>query len=161
MKLPIRAGAMCFALAISGIAAHVADFRAGAGKSEIQTTPDMWPLEGLTSQHDPLTVRVLLMDDNKARTAIVVLEQPSISDGTIAGVKASLTKLAGVSPENAIVLGTHTTSAPHANIELPGAGAARGGHWRYGGLRSQHGIRLANPGADRPGREWSPYRWRR
>lgn len=96
MTLANLARAMCFALTISSIAAHGAGFRAGAGKSEIQITPAMWPIEGLTSQHDPLTVRVLLMDDSKARTAIVVLEEPSVSEGTIAGVKASLTKLAGV-----------------------------------------------------------------
>jgi hypothetical protein len=62
------------------------------------------------------------MDDGKARSAIVVLEQPSVSDGTIAGVKAALTQLASVSAENAIVVGTHTTSAPHANMRAAEAG---------------------------------------
>ncbi len=117
--------ALVFALGITGVATQAQGFKAGAGESDIQISPDMWPLEGLTSQHDPLTVRVLLMDDSKARTAIVVLEQPSISEGTIIGVKASLTKLAGVSAENAIVVGTHTTSAPHANMGAPGGGNAR------------------------------------
>jgi hypothetical protein len=36
---------------------------------EIQVTPEMLPLENLTTQHDPLTVRVLLMDDGRARQA--------------------------------------------------------------------------------------------
>jgi neutral ceramidase len=117
--------ALVLTLSVIGVAANAQNFKAGAGKSDIQISPDMWPLEGLTSQHDPLTIRVLLMDDGKARTAIVVLEQPSISEGTITGVKASLTKLADVSPENAIVVGTHTTSAPHANMGAPGGGNAR------------------------------------
>jgi neutral ceramidase len=138
MNSTLLARVMVFALALTGVAASGADFRAGAGKSEIQITPDMWPLEGLTSQHDPLTVRVLLMDDGKARSAIVVLEQPSVSDVTIAGVKASLTKLGGVSPENAIVVGTHTTSAPHANMGGPGGGAG-GGNGRPGGANGGPG----------------------
>jgi hypothetical protein len=127
MKSKLLISSMVCGLAVSGIALFGQGFRAGAGKSEIQITPDMWPLEGLTSQHDPLRVRVLLMDDGKARTAIVVLEQPSVSQGTIDGVKASLAKLAGVSAENAIVVGTHTTSAPHANMGGPGGGAGRAG----------------------------------
>ena len=127
MKSVLIARAMILALAFTGIAAYGADFRAGAGKSEIEITSDMLPLENLTSQHDPLTVRVLLMDDSKTRAAIVVLEQPSVSEGTITAVKASLTKLANVAPENAIVVGTHSTSAPHANLGGGGGGPRPGG----------------------------------
>jgi neutral ceramidase len=125
-KPKVLAQALGFALAIAGTAAYGTDFRASAGKSEIHITPDMLPLENLTSQHDPLTVRVLLMDDGKARSAIVVLEQPSVSDATITEVKASLTKLAKVSPEYAIVVCTHTTSAPHANMRPPSGGPSAG-----------------------------------
>jgi len=132
MKSVILARAAVFALAIISVAAHGANFRAGAGKSEIQVTPDMLPLEGLASQHDPLTVRVLLMDDGKTRSAILVLEQPSVSEGTVASIKAMLTKLAGVSPADSIIVGTHTTSAPHAGIggaggpgRQPGGGPGR------------------------------------
>lgn len=144
MRSALLARAVLIALAITGISAYGADFRAGAGKSEIQITPDMLPLEGLTTQHDPLTVRVLVMNDGKARTAIVVLEQPSVSDRTIAGVKASLSKLANVSPENAIVVGTHTTSAPHANMGGPGGGGPRpaganGGPGAQGGGNARPG----------------------
>jgi neutral ceramidase len=143
MKSALLSWAMVSALAITGVEAYGVDFRAGAGKSEIQITSDMWPLEGLTSQHDPLTVRVLLMDDSKTRTAIVVLEQPSISNVTVAEVKASLTKLAGVSPENAIVVGTHTTSAPHAN--MGGGGPRPAG--ANGGPGAGGGNPFASPGA--------------
>jgi len=111
-------------LLFGAAAAQAAEFRAGAGKSEILITPDMLPLENLTSQHDPLNVRVLIMDDGKARSAIVVLEQPSVSDGTISGIKESLAKLAKVAADRAIVVGTHTTSAPHANMGSPGGSAA-------------------------------------
>jgi hypothetical protein len=126
------------------MSAYGAEFRAGAGKIEIQVTPEMLPLENLTTQHDPLTVRVLLMDDGRARSAIVVLEQPSVSDATIAGVKESLTKLAKVSAENAIVVATHTTSAPHANL---GAAAGNNGPAAFAkalGLAAERAISQAN-----------------
>lgn len=156
MRSALLARAMVFALAVTGISAFGADFRAGAGKSEIQITPDMWPLEGLATQHDPLTVRALLMDDGKTRSAIIVLEQPSVSDLTIAGVKASLKKLAGVSPENAIVVGTHTTSAPHANMGGgpggPGAGGPGGPGGPQAGARGAAGAGgPGGPGAGGPG----------
>lgn len=151
MKSVLIARAMILALAITGIAAYGADFRAGAGKSEIEITSDMLPLENLTSQHDPLTVRVLLMDDSKTRAAIVVLEQPSVSEGTITAVKASLTKLANVAPENAIVVGTHSTSAPHANLGGGGGGPRPGGGpagatGGPGGQGGQGGPQAGGPG---------------
>jgi hypothetical protein len=40
---------MVLALTVSGIAA--AEFRAGVGKSDIQTSADMWPIDGFTCQH--------------------------------------------------------------------------------------------------------------
>ena len=42
-------------------------------------------------------------------------------------MKASLTKLAGVSPKNATVVRTDTTSAPHANIGVPGGSNGKPG----------------------------------
>jgi neutral ceramidase len=118
----ILARVLLFALGVSGIAA-AAEFRAGAGKSDIQTTSDMWPVDGFTSQHDPLAVRVLLMDDSRTRAAIVVIDQTSISEGSIAKVKALLTNLTGISAENTIVAASHTFSAPHVfGGPLPGGG---------------------------------------
>lgn len=151
IKSTFFARAAAFALAISSVVAAGQGFRAGAGKSEIQITPDMWPLEGLTSQHDPLTVRVLIMDDSKAKTAIVVLEQPSVSEGTIVGVKTSLTKLAGISPGNAIVVGTHTTSAPHANMGGPGGQRPAAQNPGPGGPQGGENARAAGGPGQGPG----------
>jgi hypothetical protein len=113
MKLPFLARAVLLALTVTSATAFAADFRAGAGKSEIKITPAMWPLDGFTSQHDPLMVRVLLMDDSKTRAAIVSIEQTSINHGTIDRAKAKLTEVAGVAPENTIVVASHTFSSPH------------------------------------------------
>jgi neutral ceramidase len=121
MRSTVLAQAMLLAI-ILPCTAFAAEFRAGAGKSDIQTSPDMWPVDGFTSQHDPLAVRVLLMDDGSLRTAIVVIDQTSISDGAIARDKATLTKLADVPADNTIVVASHTFSAPHVNGGAPGGG---------------------------------------
>jgi hypothetical protein len=91
-----------------------ADFRAGAGKSDIRTSSEMWPVDGFTSEHDALAVRVLLLDDGRARFAIAVLDQTSLNDGTISFTKGRLKELAAVPPDNTIVIASHTFSAPHA-----------------------------------------------
>jgi hypothetical protein len=104
--------AMLFVVTVSGVAV-AAEFRAGAGKNNIQTSADMWPVDGFTSQHDPLAVRVLLLDDSRTRAAIVVVDQTSISEGSIAKIKALLTKLTGVSAENTIVVASqHLLGSP-------------------------------------------------
>jgi neutral ceramidase len=114
--------AMLFAVTVSAVAP--AEFRAGAGKSDIHTSADMWPVDGFTSQHDPLAVRVLLLDDSRTRAAIVVVDQTSISEGSIAKIKALLTKLTGISTENTIVVASHTFSAPHVSSGPPPGGHA-------------------------------------
>jgi hypothetical protein len=132
--------------------ASAAEFRAGAGRSDIRTAPEMWPVDGFTSQHDPLAARVLLMDDGANRTAIIVIDQTSISDPAIAAAKATLTRLAGVSPENAIVVASHTFSAPHAGGggRAGGAGAppATGNNGR-GAPGGANGDRSGAPGGGR------------
>jgi len=118
--------AVLLALILTGAAASAAEFRAGAGKSEIQTSAGMWPIDGFTSQHDPLAVRVLLMDDGGTRTAIVVIDQTSISEGSIKKFKEILTKLTDISPENTLVVASHTFSAPHV-FGGPPLGGGNGG----------------------------------
>ena len=130
------------AFILAGIAS-AAEFRAGAGKSDIQTSPDMWPVDGFTTQHDPLVVRMLLMDDGRTRAAIVVIDQTSISEGAIAKAKSAVTSLAGVSAENSIVVASHTFSAPH----VMGGGAPGGGNGRGGA----NGGRGGPPGEQSPG----------
>ena len=133
MRSALWARATFVVLAITGIAAYGADFRAGAGKSEIQTSPDMWPLEGYTSMHDQASVRVLILDDGKSRFAIGCIETPSAGDAVIGVAKAALTKAAGVPAENAIIFTTHSTSAPHISIGNVGEGPQGGRNARPGG----------------------------
>jgi neutral ceramidase len=126
--------AWLFALGIGGAMTQAQDFRAGAGKSDIQTSSAMWPVDGFTSQHDPLAVRVLVMDDGKTRSAIVVIDQTSISEGVLDSAKGAVTRIAGVQPENTIVVASHTFSAPHVmGLGGPGGGNAGPGGAGPGG----------------------------
>jgi neutral ceramidase len=144
MRTGFTLRALALALGIAGVATHAQDFKAGAGKSDIQTSSDMWPVDGFTSQHDPLAVRVLLMDDGKTRTAIVVIDQTSITEGVIDSAKATVTKIAGVPADNTIVVASHTFSAPH----VMGLGGPGGGN---GGPAGAPGAANAGPGSPRPG----------
>jgi hypothetical protein len=113
MRYTFLAPLMLLALTLIAVSAWAAEFRAGAGKSDIQTFPDMWPIQGFTSQHDSLEARVLLIDDDRTLAAIVVIDMTSISAETIGRIKAILTRVAGVSAESTIVVASHTFSAPH------------------------------------------------
>ena len=86
----------------------------------------MLPVEGYTSQHDPISTRVLLLDESGLRIGILVVDTPSISDSFIDSWKAILTRVAGVKPENALVIASHDTSAPHVSLGAVG-GPAGGG----------------------------------
>jgi hypothetical protein len=88
-------------------------FKAGAGQSDIQTTPAMFPVAEFSGQHDPATVRILVLDDSTQQIAILTVDTPSIQDPSVVGWKAIVTKTAGINTENVLVIATHDTSAPH------------------------------------------------
>ena len=114
---------MFFALIISGRSAGAAVLKAGAGEADIQISAAMLPVEGYTAQHDPISTRVLLLDDGALRLALLVVDTPSIQDSFIDSWKAILTRVSGVKPENALVIASHDTSAPHVSSGTgPGAG---------------------------------------
>lgn len=96
--------------------ALAAGFSAGAGRSDIVLPVSLFPIDGFTGQHDPLAVRVLLMDDGARRAALVVVDQTSLGEANITAMKAIVTEAAGVTPENIIVCASHGFSAPHAML---------------------------------------------
>lgn len=102
-----------FALAVLGRFAFAATLTAGAGKAEIQVSPDMLPVERYIGQHDPISTRVLLLDDGNLRLALLLVDTPSIQEASIAHWKGILAKVAVVKPENILVIASHDTSAPH------------------------------------------------
>ncbi|MDR3438739.1 hypothetical protein [Telmatospirillum sp.] len=113
MRVPLLVQAVIFALMVFGNGAEAGAFNAGVGRADIQIPADLYPIDGFVGQHDPLAVRVLLMEDGSERIGIVVMDLTSISDEVIANAKAILNKAAGVSSDNIIVCASHTFSAPH------------------------------------------------
>ncbi|KAA9149418.1 hypothetical protein FPZ12_043415 [Amycolatopsis acidicola] len=96
---------------------------AGAGKAAIAIPPELLPLDGFTTVHDDLYVRVLVLTSGATRAALVVLDLTSISAEAIAQIRQVVTKTAGVAATDIIVTVTHTFSAPHvlASTSSPGA----------------------------------------
>jgi neutral ceramidase len=121
----MRARTMCVMVLLGMVSARAADaqgFRAGAGREDIQIPSALYPVQNFAAQHDPLAVRVLLLDDARTRVGIVVVDLTSMTAQTIASLKGILEKTGGVRPENAIVTVSHTFSAPHIFL-----GGGRGG----------------------------------
>ena len=115
--------AVALGLLIGGSFTASAQLRAGAGAAEIRITPDMLPVEGYTWVHDPISTRVLLLDEGNVRIAMLVVDTPSIQDSFIDSWKAILTKVTGVKTENALVIASHDLAAPHVSSGAgPGAG---------------------------------------
>lgn len=100
-------------IAISARAANAAVFSAGAGRADIVFSADLYPLDGFVGERDPLSVRLLLLDDGGKRMGIAVVDLTSISDAMISAIKTILADVAGVAAENALVCASHTFSTPH------------------------------------------------
>ena len=102
--------------ALASPTAWAAAFIAGIGRADIALPAALFPIDGFVGQHDPLTARVLLLDDGTTRVAIATVDLTSMSGEMVAAAKAILAQAAGVLPMNAIVCASHTFSAPHAMV---------------------------------------------
>ncbi|MBD0843980.1 hypothetical protein [Streptomyces sp. TRM68416] len=94
--------------------------RAGAGKAVIEIPSSLLPLDGFTTVHDDLYVRILLLESGSRRVALVVLDMTSIGSDGVAALRKIVTDAAGVESADIIVTVTHTFSTPHVN---PGSAA--------------------------------------
>jgi len=112
MRLNYFSSVIISALCLTG-SVHAAGFKAGAARADIEIPVSAFPIDGFTGQHDPLAVRVLLLDDDHARAAIVVVDQTSIFDGNITAMKAIITNIAHVDAANIMICASHGFSAPH------------------------------------------------
>lgn len=97
-------------------------FSAGAGRADVVLADSLFPLDGFAGEHDPLAVRVLLLDDTVIRVAIAVVDLTSISEAVITRFNAILSEVAGVDSDKTIVSASHTFSTPHvfAPGQVPG-----------------------------------------
>jgi len=89
--------------------------RAGAGKAVVELPSSLFPVDGFTAVHDPLHVRVLLLDDSTTRFCITVIEQTSIFEHQVTRTKEILHQVCAVDPAHALVVASHTFSAPHVH----------------------------------------------
>ncbi|SFO33525.1 neutral/alkaline non-lysosomal ceramidase N-terminal domain-containing protein [Sphingomonas sp. OK281] len=110
-----KAAGMVLAAALLCSPAHAATTRlmAGAGKSVIEITPAMLPIDGFGQIHDPLAARVVVVDNGVTRLAIVVVDQTSIFDQAVTEMRDSVAKIARTGADNVFVIASHTFSAPH------------------------------------------------
>ena len=110
MRLSGTLAATLLCLAATG---HAAPLTAGAGRADIAIPASVFPIDGFAGVHDPLAVRVLLLDDGKQRLGIVVVDQTSISADSIAAMKAVVSQVSGVPGDDIIVCASHGFSSPH------------------------------------------------
>ncbi|MGW0821073.1 hypothetical protein [Streptomyces sp. NPDC002845] len=123
------ATAMAAASVAAGTQAAAADaagtwasgLKAGAGKAVIDIPSSMLPLDGFTTVHDDLYIRILLLQNDSRRVALVVLDLTSISPEAVAALRTIVSDAAGVAPADIVVTVTHTFSTPHIR---PGSGVS-------------------------------------
>ena len=86
---------------------------AGASRQEIVFATSLFPLDQFAAQHDPLAVRILLLDNRSEKIAIAVIDLTSISDETVVAMKAIITKISGISANDILICASHSFSTPH------------------------------------------------
>lgn len=102
-----------------------AALRAGAGRAAIDFPSSLLPLDGFTTVHDDLYVRILVLESGSHRVALAVLDLTSISAEAIAAMRTIISKSSGVAPADVVVTVTHTFSAPHVQAASSSTGAAQ------------------------------------
>ncbi|MFC8513461.1 hypothetical protein [Streptomyces sp. NPDC057257] len=102
-----------------------AGLRVGAGRAAIGFPASLLPLDGFTTVHDDLYVRVLLLESGSHRVALAVLDLTSISAEAIAAMRSIISEATGVASADIVVTVTHTFSAPHVQAASSSAGAAQ------------------------------------
>lgn len=97
--------------------------KAGAGRAEILIPDELFPLEKFSSVHDPLHIRVLLLEAGKA-FALVSVEMTSLRDYAVEEMRNTVAELTGLPVQQIWICVTHTFSAPHTRSQNA---LARGG----------------------------------
>jgi neutral ceramidase len=87
--------------------------RAGAGRSPIAIPAEALPLDGFHTVHDPLSARVLALDDGTTRVALAVVDQTSVFEDQLTRLLTLLHQATGAPYEHCLVVASHTFSAPH------------------------------------------------
>lgn len=94
--------------------------KAGVGRANVVLT-GLYPLDDFVGEHDPLATRVLLLEQDGQRQAIVVVDLTSLTQDVIVWFKSILAEVSGVTAANTIINASHSFSTPHI---FTGASAA-------------------------------------
>lgn len=124
-SIAVAAAATSLAGATTADAATSTGLKAGAGRAAIDIPSSLLPLDGFTTVHDDLYVRILLLDNGSRRVALAVLDLTSISAEAIAAMRTTIARASGVATADIVVTVTHTFSAPHVQATTASAAAAR------------------------------------
>ena len=88
-------------------------FSAGAGRAQILLLDPLFPMDGFTGVHDPVHVRVALLDDSRRQIAIVVVEMTSLAEESVDELRGIVADAAAMDVSQIIVSASHTFSVPH------------------------------------------------
>ncbi|MEV2193034.1 hypothetical protein AB0I02_18885 [Streptomyces phaeochromogenes] len=102
-----------------------AGLKVGAGRAAIGIPSSLLPLDGFTTVHDDLYVRILLLENGSHRVALAVLDLTSIGAEAIAAMRTAIAKASGVATADIVVTVTHTFSAPHVQATGTSPAAAQ------------------------------------
>ncbi|WP_411153396.1 hypothetical protein [Streptomyces sp. A30] len=106
-------------------AATTTGLKVGAGRAAIDIPSSLLPLDGFTTVHDDLFVRILLLENGSRRVALAVLDLTSISAEAITAMRTTIAEASGVATADIVVTVTHTFSAPHVRETTSSTAAAQ------------------------------------
>lgn len=99
--------------------------KVGAGRAAIDIPSSLLPLDGFTTVHNDLFVRILMLENGSRRVALAVLDLTSISTEAITAMRATIAEASGVATADIVVTVTHTFSAPHVQEATSSTAAAQ------------------------------------
>jgi hypothetical protein len=92
-------------------------FEVGTGNAEIKYPGRVFPVEGFTGVHDPIHIRVLLLNDGNTRIALMVVDQTSLKEDVIQELKDVIKDVTDIPYDNSIIIASHSFSIPHIIAE--------------------------------------------
>lgn len=117
--MPLIRFALPFALIVLATTTVRAD-GISAGAYAMDVTPTKFPISVngnmadvvATSAHDPIHARCLVLDNDKTKLAIVVVDSCMLPRELVEDAKAQAEKLTGIPADHMLISATHTHSAP-------------------------------------------------
>ncbi len=113
-------------LLAAAVLAPIPVFGAGlqAGGAAVDITPDVFPVQLRSGPskyvHDPLHVRAVALQNGEGRAVIAVMDAIGVGRDWTDEAKAVVAERTGWKPEQMLVCGTHTHSAPKGGDTSPG-----------------------------------------